>query len=1187
MTTNSTTLVADLKKLLKVVTADLTARSDDPDLPWAQDLRRAYDQARERGRTGLTWSAWRTDEIDQAAVAWVLGSVFVRFCEDNGLIDGTWIAGDGERARHAADAETEFYRQDPSRNSRDWLRACFATLADLPASAGVLDRAHSPVWAAPLGADACNAILSFWRAQNSDGTLQRPLADPTLDTRFLGDLYQDLSDLAKKKYALLQTPVFVEEFILDQTLEPALAEFGLKGLRLIDPTCGSGHFLLGAFQRLLDRWDTTAPGMDRRERVQAALNHIHGVDLNPFAVAIARFRLTIAALQACGLTRLKEAPAFDFHVAVGDSLLGGSDRQRVFLDDAGQVDEGGGLVDHTYPAEDLLEHPGILQSGRYHVVVGNPPYITVKDKALNQAYRDAYPMCSGKYALSVPFMELFFRLAVKGSAGSPAGYVGQITSNSFMKREFGRKVIETLLAGRDVANPVDLTTVIDTSGAYIPGHGTPTVILIGRRRTPDREASVRGVLGVRGEPGQPSDSSKGLVWTEIVGHLGQSGYDGDFVSVADLEREVLDTHPWSLSGGGAAPLFQWLESNRSTTLAALGVDIGMTAYTGEDSVYLCPARIASGVDAPIVVEGDQVRDFTCRASQRLLMPTRWDGSRRDLSQPEAKYVWHYRAGLRTRLFFGRTHEQRGMRWFDLNIYFAERHRTPLSIVFAFVSTHNHFVLDRGGKVFKQSAPVIKLPAGASEDEHLALLGVLNSSTACFWLKQVCHDKGNGGIGGGIADQEWERFFEFTGTKLQDFPLPAVLPLDWGLRLDALAQRLIASSPQAVCTEEAPTRQRLDEALADCDSVRQAMFAAQEELDWEVYGLYGLTDAPLTYTGSNLPGVALGERAFEIVLARRLAAGEEQTAWFERHGSTPITEMPPDWPQEYQDVVQRRIDLIESDKSIRLLERPEFKRRWASRTWADMEREAVTAYCLDRLEAQSLWRDAQGPRAVSIAGLAQATRQDEPLMSGLRLLAGTQDIDVTHELTALLREEGVPFLAALRYTDSGLVKRAEWEQVWDLQRREDAGETVDIPVPPKYGDKDFRSKAYWRARGKLDVPKERFIAYPGAGRGADTTEVLGWAGWDHAEQAQALARLILERQTHEGWGRDELVPLLAGLAELEPWLHQWHADIDPAFGQSPAAAITALLDQQLNQHQLTRADLVAWDPPANVRGRRRS
>ena len=68
---------------------------------------------------------------------------------------------------------------------------------------------------------------------------------------------------------------------------------------------------------------------------------------------------------------------------------------------------------------------------------------------------------------------------------SRRGYVGQITSNSFMKREFGKKLIEEYLAA------IDLTLIVDTSGAYIPGHGTPTVILVGRNRElPSRRPSA-------------------------------------------------------------------------------------------------------------------------------------------------------------------------------------------------------------------------------------------------------------------------------------------------------------------------------------------------------------------------------------------------------------------------------------------------------------------------------------------------------------------------------------------------------------------------------------------------------------------------------------------------------------------------------------------------------------------------
>ena len=48
------------------------------------------------------------------------------------------------------------------------------------------------------------------------------------------------------------------------------------------------------------------------------------MDINPFAVAIARFRLIVAAVQACGIKRLKQAPGWNIHLATGDSLLFGS-----------------------------------------------------------------------------------------------------------------------------------------------------------------------------------------------------------------------------------------------------------------------------------------------------------------------------------------------------------------------------------------------------------------------------------------------------------------------------------------------------------------------------------------------------------------------------------------------------------------------------------------------------------------------------------------------------------------------------------------------------------------------------------------------------------------------------------------------------------------------------------------------
>ena len=330
---DSAALLADLKRELKTLEADLRVRAEDSESVWGARLRDEYQRAQARERTGLAWIDWRDGEVAQAGVAWIIATVFIRFCEDNGLLVGAtnggrpvaqpWIAAPGDGLERAVENEAAFYAAAPTMTSRDWLQQAFGTLADLPAGAPLVDRNHSAVWHAEISATASDGLLAFFRRTTRDGALVHDFSDPDLGTRFLGDLYQDLSDYAKKTFALLQTPDFVEEFILDLTLTPAIQEFGITGLKVIDPACGSGHFLLGAFDRLMAEWTTTAPGLDKGDRAQRALDSIHGVDLNPFAIAIARFRLTAAAIKAAGIPTLVAAPAFRYHLAIGDSLLGG------------------------------------------------------------------------------------------------------------------------------------------------------------------------------------------------------------------------------------------------------------------------------------------------------------------------------------------------------------------------------------------------------------------------------------------------------------------------------------------------------------------------------------------------------------------------------------------------------------------------------------------------------------------------------------------------------------------------------------------------------------------------------------------------------------------------------------------------------------------------------------------------
>lgn len=80
-----------------------------------------------------------------------------------------------------------------------------------------------------------------------------------------------------------------------------------------------------------------------------------------------------------------------------------------------------------------------------------------------------------------------------------------------------------------------------------------------------------------------------------------------------------------------------------------------------------------------------------------------------------------------------------------------------------------------------------------------------------------------------------------------------------------------------------------------------------------------------------------------------------------------------------------------------------------------------------------------------------------------------------------------------------------------------------------------------------MPRERFFSLPGAARDGDGSLLVGWAGWDHLQRAQAIAAHYEDARSTWGWTERRLLPLLAALGELVPWLQQWHNALDPNFG----------------------------------------
>jgi hypothetical protein len=787
-----------------------------------------------------------------------------------------------------------------------------------------------------------------------------------------------------------------------------------------------------------------------------------------------------------------------------------------------------------------------------------PPYITEKDATKRKKYREMYESAAGKYALAAPFTERFFDLGVKG------GFVGMINSNAWTKRDYGKALIEKVLPRLDVQK------IIDTSGCYLPGHGTPTLLLFGRSR-PSNHTSVITVLGKRGEQQVPVDPSSAPVWLEITNQNENIGFNGEHISVELVERTVVRRHPWILAGGGRRHLVETIERACTGTLRTETGGLRVCAVMAADDVYTLPSSVAARHDFPVAYisifgTGEYIRDWQLSSNFICIHPyddkNKYDSHSKSLLM---FWFWPYREFLFNRVFFGKTQRQRGLDWIAYGFRSDSVGTGDLVIAVSAVATHNNFVTASGATVFDQNAPIV-LPKSTryTLDKH-GILGYLNSSTVGFWCRLVMYPKGGATMGDGaiVTPYPWMDRLEYAGNLLQQLPVPNLDVLREQLldlvvaaeqTVQAMAEHaaekvvaaILAETPSLASLRDAHTR-----SLAERARLRGILISLQEEMDWRVYGIFGLPTVTAPSVDAVRVPVEPNHRPFEVCLAREVGRDISASEWFRVHKR----EAPTDVGGPLADLYQQRLRLLddsEHGRHLRLLETPECKRRWPPPDDAKAFREAVRAWLLERIE--TVFRDQPTPELRTARQLALNLGRDVAVQAAYEFLIEDGGVDLVKLVSDLVDAEGVPFLAGFRYNETGMEKRATWEETWRLQRIEDERmlELRDkhlslkaIPVPDKYAKNDFL-RHYWGLRGKLDVPKERFVTVPAGNNEDDATPLCGWAGWDHLQTAQAIAALYQRRKTDDGWKGERLVPLLAGLAERVPWLLQWHNEPSDAF-----------------------------------------
>lgn len=635
------------------------------------------------------------------------------------------------------------------------------------------------------------------------------------------------------------TPKFIVEAIVRETLGPKVegkSPAGLEDLKILDPACGSGSFLLGAYKFLLDWYlayylrtgvrknkamlaqgKNSSWHLSGEERKRILLTHIFGVDIDSQAVEVTKLSLLLEVLRdetkenierTQKLFHVRALPALESNVRCGNSLLSSSDASSRLLDDE--------LRDRVNPFDYEREFPGVF--GRsdpgFDVVMGNPPYVRVQ--ALNRwapqevdLIRSRYVTGqTGNYDLYVVFVERALELI------RSTGTLGFIIPNKFTHVDYAAPLRSALAERRAPWKLVHFGTqqVFDNATTY--------TCLLYAGRSPSTKLSLSRVTDLS-------------AWERT----------GESLS-SEFEWKSLGAGAWNLESGDDSELLDRLRSC-SLRLGTFCEKIFQGVATSKDSVYLLElveegtdrCRVKSkaiGEEFELeremlrpILKGAEIKRWSRPSYQHLvLFPYKVEG-RRATPIPIGRIasdfpLTHAYLERNKGLLLTRSKTNESNWWLypypkNLGLYGCPKILSQvLSQSGAFTFDANGEFCFVGGGTAGGNAILVR---GDDETTAMALLAILNSPITSFFVTRV----GSAFRGG---------FHAFGKASIENLPLPSALMTVEGRQSLAETAREVVRLVGLRRTRLAPsTREALE---------RDIQLAQQS--NWRsVSKMYGLTE----------------------------------------------------------------------------------------------------------------------------------------------------------------------------------------------------------------------------------------------------------------------------------------------------------------------------------------------------------
>lgn len=281
----------------------------------------------------------------------------------------------------------------------------------------------------------------------------------------------------KKSNGAVTTPSEIVNQVISSTIPDSalsiLTTAELLDLRIADIACGSGAFLIGVFDYLIkeiekriSRGESIGQNYvvqvgDRSiitlEGRRAIINHcLYGVDINPEAVEVAKMSLSLKLIDSyiptdfavVGILGHQILQGVGANIRCGNSLVA-SDITEVYPSLTEDIDQ----LQATNAFDWQVAFPDVFAKGGFDYIVGNPPYVEVKNYNVALPYMALYikhtytSSKNGKIDLAIPFIEKGVRLLNDG------GRLGYIVQKRFFKADNG-KGIRRLLTSEHLLNGI-------------------------------------------------------------------------------------------------------------------------------------------------------------------------------------------------------------------------------------------------------------------------------------------------------------------------------------------------------------------------------------------------------------------------------------------------------------------------------------------------------------------------------------------------------------------------------------------------------------------------------------------------------------------------------------------------------------------------------------------------------------